>query len=122
MNNPEKDHAGVLAPPPVILLGHIALGVGLNFAWPVAVIPDPLQYPLGGVLIALGLGLMAWALRLFRVAGTNIPTHQPTTAIVSSGPYRVSRNPIYVSMVLGLLGLGVVLDNISWSRSWCLLR
>ena len=64
------------------------------------------------VLHKLPVGLMVWALRLFHNAGTNIPTHQPTTAIVASGPYRVSRNPIYVSMVLGLLGLGIILDNL----------
>ena len=43
----------------------------------------------------------------FRRGGTSVPTHTPTATIVTTGPYRLSRNPIYVSMILLLIGVGV---------------
>lgn len=112
MSEPRNDHAGVIAPPPLIWLGHIALGIGLIFAFPIALISNALQYPLGGVLIALGFSLMMTATWLFRRAGTNIPTYRPTTTVVTSGPYRFSRNPIYLSMLVTHVGIGVVTDNV----------
>lgn len=112
MTETRYDHPGVIAPPPLIWLGHIAVGVGLIFAFPIALIPSGLQYPLGGALIALGLGVMLTSTWLFRRAGTNIPTYRPATTVVTSGPYRLSRNPIYLSMIVGHLGIGVVTDNV----------
>ena len=40
-------------------------------------------------------------------AGSNVPTNMPTTAIVTDGPYRFTRNPIYLGMFLGLVGLAI---------------
>jgi len=44
-------------------------------------------------------------------AGSNVPTNLPTTTIVERGPYRFTRNPIYLGMFLALIGLTVALDN-----------
>ncbi len=49
-------------------------------------------------------------------AGSNVPTSQPTMTIVDSGPYRLTRNPIYVGMMLGLIGLAIALNSL-----WLLL-
>jgi protein-S-isoprenylcysteine O-methyltransferase Ste14 len=46
------------------------------------------------------------------MAGSNVPTNQPTTAIVEEGPYRFSRNPIYVAMFVALIGLAIALNTL----------
>jgi protein-S-isoprenylcysteine O-methyltransferase Ste14 len=48
-------------------------------------------------------------------AGSNVPTNLPTTTIVESGPYRFTRNPIYLGMFLGLIGLAIAFDSL-WLR------
>ena len=52
------------------------------------------------------------AFRLFRSAKTPVPTYRTPTALVTSGVYRLTRNPIYLAMVLLVLGLAVTLDNV----------
>ena len=64
----------------------------------------------------LALALFAWAIVTITGAGSNVPTKLPTTTIVESGPYRFTRNPIYLGMCIGLLGLAIALDNL-----WLLL-
>ena len=56
--------------------------------------------------------LVASAFRLFQRAKTPVPTYRMPTALVTSGVYRFTRNPIYLSMVLLMIGLAVTLDNI----------
>ncbi|WP_225040491.1 isoprenylcysteine carboxylmethyltransferase family protein (plasmid) [Rhizobium sp. T1470] len=59
-----------------------------------------------------GLALLIWAAATFRRAGTQVPTTQPTTTIVDAGPYRFTRNAIYIGMFLGLIGLAVAFDSL----------
>ena len=56
------------------------------------------------VLIASGIAVAGTAARRFRQAGTNVPTWRPTTALVASGPYRFTRNPIYIGLSAIYLG------------------
>jgi protein-S-isoprenylcysteine O-methyltransferase Ste14 len=75
------------------ILDHtIALGVGL-------------------VLIALGLGIAIPARGALQAAATNLDPMRPTTAIVTSGPYRFSRNPLYVALTLLFVGLTFVVNT-----------
>jgi len=60
--------------------------------------------------------LFAWAIVTITRAGSNVPTNRPTTAIVETGPYRFTRNPIYLGMVLGLIGLAIAFNSL-----WLLL-
>ena len=68
------------------------------------------------MVFVLALALVAWAIVTITRAGSNVPTNLPTTTIVESGPYRFTRNPIYLGMLLGLIGLAIVFDNL-----WLLL-
>ncbi|MGH6720091.1 MAG: methyltransferase family protein [Alphaproteobacteria bacterium] len=111
MSATAKDSPGVIAPPPLIVVGHVALGLALDAAWPAPVFEATAQGIAGGALLAAGLGLVLACARRFRRAGTNVPTWQPTTALVTDGPYRFSRNPIYVGLALGYAGLAVVIDS-----------
>ena len=64
------------------------------------------------MVIVLALALFAWAIVTMTRAGSNVPTNLPTTIIVESGPYRFTRNPIYLCMFLGLIGLAIAFDNL----------
>jgi protein-S-isoprenylcysteine O-methyltransferase Ste14 len=52
-----------------------------------------------------------WAIATITRAGSNVPTNMPTTSIVDTGPYRFTRNPIYLAMMLGLVGLAIAFDS-----------
>ena len=97
--------------PPIIFLAAILLGVALNYAWPLPFVPSPLRL-LGALLVLCAVLLFGLSLREFRAAGTSVRGSQRSTTIVRTGPYRFSRNPIYVSFVLLLMGLAVGLDNL----------
>ena len=102
-----KDTAGVIAPPPLIALGGIALGYLANRLYPVPWVPHALRTPLGALLVAAALTLFVLSIREFRAADTPIPTRRPTRAIVATGPYRFSRNPIYLSFATLILAIAV---------------
>ena len=57
-------------------------------------------------------GTVRWAIVTITRAGSNVPTNLPTTTIIESGPYRFTRNPIYLGMFLGLIGLAIAFDNL----------
>jgi protein-S-isoprenylcysteine O-methyltransferase Ste14 len=106
-----KDAPGVIAPPPLLFAGFLAAGFALDAVWPTSVLGSPARYWIGGTVLLFGGLLMAAGVSRFNRAGTNIPTHKPATALVTDGPYRHSRNPLYVSLFLVYAGVGVVADN-----------
>lgn len=98
--------------PPLILLCSVLLGVGLRLAMPRSFAPASLAVPVGVVLVLASIALFIAAVRSFRAAGTPIPGDQPTTTIVRRGPYRFSRNPIYLSFYGLQLGLAFWTNNL----------
>jgi protein-S-isoprenylcysteine O-methyltransferase Ste14 len=67
---------------------------------------------LGGAAVLLAVVLFVAAVRTFRASGTPVPGHRPTTTIVRTGPYRFSRNPIYLAFSLLQLGLALWVDSL----------
>jgi protein-S-isoprenylcysteine O-methyltransferase Ste14 len=65
----------------------------------------------GLILIGLSLALAGWCIGLFIRSGTEVPPHRPTSAIVTSGPYRYSRNPIYVALTLLSVGISLWVNS-----------
>lgn len=106
-----RDTAQVIGRPPRILLGFLIAGSLLDLAAPAPNLPPGIQYGAGGALIAAGLGLFVWACLTMLRGGTNIPTCQPALRIVTHGPFRLSRNPIYLSMALVFLGAAAMIDS-----------
>jgi len=100
----------VLARAPIVYLASILAGFGLNTVWPVEVFPRAIK-SLGGLLTVLAVALFVLSVREFRRARTPIRTRKPVTAVIRTGPYRFSRNPIYLSFTLLQLGLG------TWANS-----
>jgi protein-S-isoprenylcysteine O-methyltransferase Ste14 len=97
--------------PPLVFLSAILLGVIMNLIWPLPVGP-PLLVPIGIALALAAVVLFSLSLREFRAAGTSVRGSERTTTIVGTGPYRFSRNPIYLSFVTFQLGLALSFNNV----------
>jgi protein-S-isoprenylcysteine O-methyltransferase Ste14 len=99
--------------PPTYFLVAVLLMLGLHFLIPVKqVIRSPYRY-LGLVPMAAGLVLNMWGSRLFDRTGTTIKPFETSSALVLHGPYRVSRNPMYLGMVVFLFGVWVLAGSIT---------
>ena len=85
----------------------------MNWAAPRPLLSSSLRCWMGGALVVLGLGITGWGRTLMARAGTNVNPFQPTTALVTTGPFRFSRNPLYVGLTLAYLG-GALLTNSVW--------
>src|SRR6516162_387061 len=97
--------------PPIVFLAAILSGIALNRAWSLPFMPS--TFGLLGPLVTLcAVLLFLLSLRQFRAAGTSVRGSKRTTAIVRTGPYRFSRNPIYLSFTLLVLGLSIWLNNL----------
>jgi protein-S-isoprenylcysteine O-methyltransferase Ste14 len=110
----ERATAGIVAPPPLIYLASLAIGFGLNAVLPSASFPYLLRVVLGCLLLVFGLSLMAWFVAAFRSRDTPVDPYKPTTAVVTGGPYRLSRNPGYLGMTLISTGI-ILLANVPWA-------
>lgn len=101
----KPDTAGVIAPPPLIFLAGLLAGYGLDFLWPSPSLPNDIGYPLGALLGLIGFAAALPALLGFRRAGTSPEPWHPSTALVTEGLYRYTRNPMYVGLTLIYLGI-----------------
>ena len=108
----ERDHAGVVAPPPLIYLVSILTGAGLQALLPAPFLPPAFPRGIGIPLVATALLLFVLSIREFRRARTSVRPDRPTTAIIRTGPYRFSRNPIYLAMTLLHLGIAVWVNSL----------
>ncbi len=97
--------------PPLVFLAAILLGIGLNLAWSLPFVPR-LRGWLGPTLTLFAVLLYLLSYRAFRAAGTPVRGNKRTTTIVRTGPYRFSRNPIYLAFVTFVLGLAVWLNDL----------
>lgn len=105
------DTPGLVGRPPLIYLASMLVGLALEGLWPVAVVPPSWATALGGPLVLAAIPIFASAVAMFRRAGTPIQSVRPTTRIVKTGPYRFSRNPIYLAFTLLHLGVALWVDS-----------
>ncbi len=113
MQTTEHDNAGVIAPPPFIFAGALGLGLLLQGIVPLRFAPRRRRPFTGIFLAASGLMLGMMAFRTMRRAQTSPNPGKPVTTIVTTGPFQLSRNPIYLSMALLYSGIAV-LRNALW--------
>ncbi len=103
---PARDIAGVIAPPPLIYLGPLIVGLLLDRWVPIGGLPSGAARLLG-TLCLVGFSIAVFALVAFRRAGTRPEPWKATTALVTSGPYRFTRNPMYLGFTLLYLALAL---------------
>jgi protein-S-isoprenylcysteine O-methyltransferase Ste14 len=113
------DAAEVAIKPPVLFLGALALGCLLSLVIPLG--PglgqaNTLALLVGLAFVLIGFALAALSVWRFRLAGTSVVPGEPSTALVVTGPYAFTRNPIYIGFVLAYFGLAIMLTSI-----WMLL-
>ena len=107
------DRPNVVIPPPIAWALAILAGLGVGWLYPLQFVPTSIPRAWVGVgVFALGLALAIWAIVTIRRAGTQFDINKPTTAIVENGPYRLTRNPIYLGMFLGLTAIAIGFDNL----------
>src|SRR5687767_3659029 len=94
----ETDTSGIRVPPPVYYVVAFLLGVGLELAFPTSWPPPAIRISVTVVAALAWLALDGAAMVSFIRAGTSIPPMNPSTALVTSGPYRFTRNPMYLGM------------------------
>lgn len=107
-----QDTAGVIARPPLIYLLALVIGLILRALVPTPFLPHGVGYVLGAVLIVIAVWLLFWGVRVMRSAGTSEKTFVPTTALVTTGPFQFSRNPLYVSLTLFYLGIAIAAQSL----------
>jgi protein-S-isoprenylcysteine O-methyltransferase Ste14 len=114
-----RDYADVVVKPPILFAGAVLLGCLLS--WIVPLGPglgsaNARALAVGGALALIGFALMALSVREFRRAGTSVIPGEPSTVLLESGPYRFTRNPIYIGFVIFYFGLAIMLTS-----AWMLL-
>jgi protein-S-isoprenylcysteine O-methyltransferase Ste14 len=98
-----EDNPGVRIPPPFIFLSFFLIGVILQRWMPYAFV----SVPLGIFFLAAAIAIMGWGFATMLRARTAIIPDKPASQLVSSGPFRFTRNPLYVAMILGYLSASV---------------
>jgi protein-S-isoprenylcysteine O-methyltransferase Ste14 len=117
---PGADSANVRFPPPLLYLGALLLGMACDRLFRTANIwrlaglglAAPGRVPIGLIISATGLALMLSGAMRFRSLGTNVRPDKPAKALVTSGIYRITRNPMYLGMSVLYLGLAIALDSL----------
>ncbi len=104
----ERDTAGIPVPPPLVYLAPLAVGYAFSRLYPVRFLPPVMADVLGGILLALWLAVAIPAILMFRRARTSINPRVPTMALVSTGPFRFTRNPMYLGLALGYSGVAIL--------------
>jgi len=90
----------------------LILSIWLNFAFPIlAVLCAPYTY-FGIVIIGFGIAVGFWSRSLFLKSKTTLSPYESPTSLVTSGPFRISRNPMYLGMAAILLGVAILLGTL----------
>lgn len=97
--------------PPVAVGLPLVAGGGASLLWGDPVEPGDWRLPVGAVLVLVFMVWNSWALSLFNRHETGLLPGQPSTTMIETGPYRISRNPLYLGMLSLHLGLALVVGS-----------
>ncbi len=98
--------------PPVYFIGAIVSMFALDRWLPIATFLEPPWHYVGILGVIAGVGLAVWGVRLFARAGTGVKPFTPSTDVVTTGPYRFTRNPMYLGMMIVLVGVVLLLGSL----------
>lgn len=106
-----RDVPGVIALPPLLYGGAFLLVLILERLMPWPLYAHPARLWIGAALVIAGIAVVLWGSATMHRAGTNVPPNRPATALVTNGPFRYSRNPLYVGLHAAFLGLTYMLQS-----------
>lgn len=115
MASPAADNPGVHIPPPLFYVAAIGTGALLRRSMPLTIGWDVPRMIAAWAFIGLFAALMAWSFVWFARHRTTIIPNQPANALVRRGPFRFTRNPLYLAMALLAIGAGL------WLNTWWVL-
>ncbi|MFQ5973123.1 MAG: methyltransferase family protein [Alphaproteobacteria bacterium] len=107
----QNSKTGIRVIPPVIFIVALAAAFLANWFWPIRLLPDAVRYSLGPVLVIASFAVVPSVLRAFKRANTPFDTRRAANALVTDGPFRYSRNPGYLAMIVLCVGIAVIADN-----------
>ena len=113
----KPEHPGVALPPPLLFILGFAVSLLVHKFLPLYLIPDSLAGVfsiIGRLFVLIGLAFMIWGLLTFHRFRTTVIPNQPASRVVTAGPYRFSRNPMYVGFTIAYIG-GILAKNILWA-------
>lgn len=114
MHGTDDDSPGVPVPPPLLFVGGFLVGLLTDGVMPLPLLgagARGVAVPLGWGAIVAGLGVMLWGLVTFARARTAVMPHLPASRLVDAGPYRFTRNPMYLGLALAYAGLSLLIDS-----------
>ena len=103
-----RDRVGPMVPPPLWYAACLAAGWLIGVRFPVQVVPAAARWTVGALCVLIGLAFMVTGFAAFARAGTSALPIRPTTALVETGPYRVTRNPMYVGLAFASAGIALI--------------
>jgi protein-S-isoprenylcysteine O-methyltransferase Ste14 len=109
----DRDNAGVVAPPPLIYLGALTLGLLLDKKLSIPFLPRSIARTLGWSLLVAGVSLMGWFFFTMQRADTPIDPREPVSNLATDGPFRYTRNPAYLSITLIYAALSSLANALS---------
>ncbi|MGH9890670.1 MAG: methyltransferase family protein [bacterium] len=112
MTGADSDRPNVIALPPLLYGIGFTIALLLDVWGPLKILSAGIAFWLGMAFLALGGALAFWGQRTMRRAGTNVSPSLPTTALVTDGPFRFSRNPLYVALTVLYLGLTLAVNTL----------
>jgi protein-S-isoprenylcysteine O-methyltransferase Ste14 len=110
--NELPDNPGIIAPPPLIFAIPLAVGILLKLKFPIRFLPRKVAPIPGILLIGTAVAVISQAFPRMRRAGTNVNPTKPTTALVMEGPFKYTRNPLYLSMTLFYVGVATLVNTL----------
>jgi protein-S-isoprenylcysteine O-methyltransferase Ste14 len=99
--------------PPIWFALFALIALALAWLWPLHLPLPVFFHSLSLALAAVGGGFALWAALLFKRHNTTAHPYQEASRLVTRGPYRISRNPMYLGLLLTLIALGMWLQSLS---------
>ncbi len=116
MTDNTSDSAGVITIPPIIYLIGLLVGLLIDYFYPIGFLPESVSVWFGVLLTPVAIPIALFAVLALKRVETPIDVRRPTTAIVTDGIYRLSRNPMYVSLAVVYFGIACWVNSL-----WVLL-
>jgi protein-S-isoprenylcysteine O-methyltransferase Ste14 len=107
MSDVNSDAPSVKIIPPLVYLAGLVIGFLANIWMPITVVSDLVAWAVGGILIICGAVLTGSALFKFKQVGTTVRPDCAPSALVTAGPYKVTRNPMYLGLAFVYLGIAI---------------